>query len=135
MPENNKSIYSALAANLLIAVTKFIAGAFTNSASMIAEGIHSVVDTINELLLLYGLKRSKKPPDQQRPFGYGRELYFWSFIVSIFIFSFGGGISIYQGIMHIREPEKLGNPTWNYVVLVMSIFFEGSSFLIALKEF
>src|SRR3954469_6092422 len=98
MSKNNASIYSALAANLLIAVTKFIVGAYTNSSSMIAEGIHSVVDTTNELLLLYGLKRSKKPPDKLRPFGYGKELYFWSFIVSILIFGLGGGVSIYQGI-------------------------------------
>lgn len=135
MPKNNKAIYSAIAANLLIATTKFIAGALTNSSSMISEGIHSVVDTLNELLLLYGLKRSRKPPDQQHPFGYGRELYFWSFIVCIFIFSLGGGVSIYQGISHIHEPEPLGNPTWNYVVLGLSIVFEGSSFWIALKEF
>jgi cation diffusion facilitator family transporter len=135
MAKNRASIYSALVANLLIAVTKFIAGAFTNSSSMISEGIHSVVDTINELLLLYGLRRSKKPPDKLRPFGYGKELYFWSFIVSILIFGLGGGLSIYQGIVHIRKPEPLGDPTWNYIVLGCSLVFEGISFVIALKEF
>jgi len=135
MARANKSIYSALAANLLIAITKFIAGAFTNSSSMIAEGIHSTVDTSNQLLLLYGLKRSTKPADKYRPFGYGRELYFWSFIVSIMIFGLGGVVSISQGINHIRHPEILKSPTWNYVVLILSFLFEGTSLLIAMKEF
>lgn len=135
MTGNNKSIYSALAANVLIAVTKFIAGGFSNSSSMISEGIHSLVDTINQLLLLYGLKRSRKPADSERPFGYGKELYFYSFIVSILIFGLGGGISIYQGIHHIIEPEALGDPTWNYVVICSSILIEGWSFIIAIKEF
>ena len=135
MAKNRASIYSALIANLLIAVTKFIAGAYTNSSSMIAEGIHSVVDTANEILLLYGLKKSKKPPDKLRPFGYGKELYFWSFIVSILIFGLGGGVSILQGIIHIQSPEPLGNPTWNYVVLAISVVFEGTSLIIAIREF
>jgi cation diffusion facilitator family transporter len=135
MSKNKASIYSALAANMLIAVTKFIAGGFTNSSSMISEGIHSVVDSTNQVLLLYGLKRSKKPPDALRPFGYGKELYFWSFIVSILIFGLGGGVSIFQGISHIRHAEEMGDPTWNYVVLSLSILFEGVSFVIALKEF
>jgi len=135
MARANKSIYSALAANLLIAVTKFIAGAFTNSSSMIAEGIHSTVDTSNQLLLLYGLKRSVKAPDKYRPFGYGKELYFWSFIVSIMIFGLGGVLSISQGISHIRHPETLQNPGWNYVVLALSFVFEGASLFVAIKEF
>lgn len=135
MANNQKSIYSALAANLLIAITKFIAGAFTNSSSMISEGIHSTVDTTNQLLILYGLKRSKKPADQYHPFGYGKELYFWSFVVSILIFGLGGALSIFQGIVHIREPELMKDPTWNYVVLVLSLIFEGTSLFIAVKEF
>lgn len=135
MARANKSIYSALAANLLIAVTKFIAGAFTNSSSMIAEGIHSTVDTSNQMLLLYGLKRSVKPPDKYRPFGYGKELYFWSFIVSIMIFGLGGVVSISQGITHMRHPETLVNPIWNYLVLGLSFIFEGASLIIAVKEF
>ncbi|MES2265259.1 MAG: cation diffusion facilitator family transporter [Bacteroidota bacterium] len=133
--QNNASIYSALAANLLIAVTKFIAGGFTNSSSMISEGIHSMVDTVNQVLLLYGLKRSHKKPDISHPFGYGRELYFWSFIVSILIFGLGGGISIYQGVNHIIKPEELGDPFWNYIVLASSFVFEGASLVIAIKEF
>src|SRR4051794_33143704 len=135
MATSHKSIYGALVANVLIAVTKFIAGAVTNSGSMISEGVHSLVDTTNELLLLLGIHQSKKPPDRQRPFGYGKELYFWSFIVSILIFGLGGGISIYQGYMHIRHPEELGDPFWNYIVLGASILFEGTSLIIAVKEF
>ncbi len=138
MKENkpgSKSIYSALAANLIIALTKFIAGGFTNSSSMISEGIHSLVDTINQVLLLYGLKRSRKPADIHRPFGYGKELYFWSFIVSILIFGLGGGVSIYQGILHIHHAEEMGNPMWNYIVLGASICIEGTSLVIAFKEF
>ena len=127
-----RSIYSALLANILIALTKFIAGALTNSSSMIAEGIHSTVDTVNQLLLLYGIKQSKKPADQSRPFGYGKDLYFWSFMVSVLIFGLGGGLSIYQGILHIVHAEPLGDPTWNYVVLGASFVFESASFLVAI---
>ena len=135
MAKSNKAIYAAFAANLLIAVTKFIAGSITRSASMISEGIHSVVDTTNQLLILYGLRVSKKPPDQGHPFGYGKELYFWSFIVSILIFGLGGGLSIYHGIQFIVEPEELGNPLINYIVLGASFVFEGISFIIATREF
>ncbi len=135
MNNNKKSIYSALVANLLIALTKFLAGSFTNSSSMISEGIHSTVDTMNQILILYGLKRSKKAPDQSHPFGYGKELYFWSFVVSILIFGLGGALSIYQGIIHIRNPEPMKDPFWNYVVLILSLIFEGTSFIIAMKEF
>ena len=135
MATTHKSIYSALAANLLISITKFIAGAFSNSAAMISEGIHSLVDTVNQILLLYGLKQSQKPADSLRPFGYGKELYFYSFIVSILIFGLGGGISIYQGVTHVLHPEPLEDPTWNYVVLALSIVFEGTSLIIAAREF
>ena len=135
MASSKTSIYAALIANLLIAVTKFIAGGISNSAAMIAEGVHSVVDTVNELLLLLGIHRSKKLPDATHPFGYGKELYFWSFIVSIMIFGLGGGISIYQGIAHIIKPEELGDPTINYIVLSLSIVFEGTSLIIAIKQF
>jgi cation diffusion facilitator family transporter len=135
MGHSKKSIYSALAANLLIAVTKFIAGFVSSSSAMISEGVHSVVDTINELLLLYGIHQSRKPPDALRPFGYGKELYFWSFIVSILIFGLGGGISIYQGVLHILHPQENGDPFWSYIVLACSFVFEGASFIIALREF
>jgi len=135
MPSSKKSIYSALIANLLIAVTKFIAGVIGRSGSMISEGIHSLVDTANELLLLLGLHRARKEPDKTHPFGYGKELYFWSFIVSIMIFGLGGGLSIYQGILHIRESKPIGDPTMSYIVLGLSVVFEGSSLIIALREF
>lgn len=102
---------------------------------MIAEGVHSVVDTANQLLLLLGLHRSKKKPDARHPFGYGKELYFYSFIVSILIFGLGGGVSVYQGIAHIIHPDVPGNPTWSYVVLCSSVVFEGTSLVIATKEF
>lgn len=135
MASSKTSIYSALIANLLIAITKFIAGILSRSGSMISEAIHSVVDTANELLLLFGLYRSKKEPDAMHPFGYGKELYFWSFIVSILIFGLGGGISIYQGIIHIMKPEPLGDPKMSYIVLLVSFVFEGTSLIIAIKAF
>lgn len=135
MATSKASIYSALAANLLIAITKFIAGILGRSGSMISEAIHSVVDTVNELLLLFGLYRSKKEPDALHPFGYGKELYFWSFIVSILIFGLGGGISVYQGIIHIMKPEPLGHTTVSYIVLLLSLLFEGTSLVIAVKAF
>jgi len=134
-PSSKNSIYSALAANILIAITKFIAGALSRSGSMIAEGIHSLVDTANELLLLLGLHRSSRPPDALHPFGYGKELYFWSFIVSIMIFGLGGGISIYQGIIHLMHPVPPGDPTTSYIVLLLSIIFEGISLIVAIKAF
>ncbi len=102
---------------------------------MVAEGIHSIVDTVNELFLLLGISRSKKQPDATHPFGYGKELYFWSFIVSIMIFGLGGGISIYQGITHIIKPGELRNVGINYLVLALSVLFEGTSLIIALKQF
>lgn len=135
MATSKTSIYSALIANLLIAITKFIAGILGRSGSMISEGIHSVVDTVNELLLLFGLYRSKKEPDALHPFGYGKELYFWSFIVSILIFGLGGGVSIYQGIIHIMRPEPPGDPKLSYMVLALSLLFEGTSLVIAVKAF
>jgi cation diffusion facilitator family transporter len=126
---------AALAANLAIAIIKFVAAGFTGSSAMLAEGIHSVVDTTNEWLLLLGLRKSQRPAHAGRPFGYGRELYFWSFIVGICIFGIGGGISIYEGIEHLRHPGALGDPTWNYVVLGLAFLFDGASFLVARRAF
>lgn len=135
MPSSKLPIYSALAANIIIAITKFIAAAVTGSSAMISEGIHSVVDTANELLLLLGISKSKKPADKKRPFGYGRELYFWSFIVSILIFGVGGGIAFYEGITHLQHPHIIEDPMWSYIVLAASLIFNLVSFLIALKAF
>ena len=130
-----KTIYAAMAANFAIAVTKFIAASVTGSSAMLSEGIHSVVDTGNELLLLWGLRLSKRPADDSHPFGYGQELYFWTLIVALFIFAIGGGMSIYEGINHIQHPEPLGDPRWNYIVLGLAVVFEGYSWNIALQEF
>jgi cation diffusion facilitator family transporter len=102
---------------------------------MISEGVHSMVDTLNQMLLLFGVTRSKRGPDARRPFGYGKELYFWSFIVSILIFGVGASVSIYQGIVHLRNPPKLEDPTWNYIVLACSLIFEGTSLTVAAKAF
>ena len=130
-----KTIYAAMAANFAIAVTKFVAASITGSSAMLSEGIHSVVDTGNELLLLLGLRLSKKPADDSHPFGYGQELYFWTLIVALFIFAIGGGMSIYEGIEHVRHPEPLTDPRWNYGVLAFAVIFEGYSWNVALQEF
>jgi cation diffusion facilitator family transporter len=128
-----KVIYAAIVANLGIAVSKFIVAAITGSAAMMAEGIHSAVDTGNELLLLVGERKSAQPADAKHPFGYGKELYFWALIVALSIFSLGGGLSIYHGIDALRHPEPLQDPTWNYVVLGVSALFEGYSWNVSRK--
>ena len=129
------SIYGAIIANAAIAVSKFVAGSYTGSSAMISEGIHSIVDTFNGVLLLYGIKRSKRPADTTHPFGYGMEIYFWSFVVAILIFALGGGIAIYEGIHHIIEPATIENVKVNYIVLGLAIVFEGTSLMVALKHF
>ena len=128
-------IYAALAGNALIAIMKFIAASITGSSAMFSEGIHSVVDTCNQILLLYGLKQSKKPADDRFPFGHGKEIYFWSFIVAIMIFAVGAGISIYEGIHRLLEPAPIKNIMVNYIVLGLAIVFEGAAWFFALKEF
>lgn len=132
---SNKAIYGAIIANIAIAISKFIAAVFTGSSTMMSEGIHSLVDTGNGVLLLFGIKRSKKPADVKHPFGYGNEVYFWSFIVAVLIFALGGGIALYEGIQHIIHPKEITDPFWNYVVLILAIIFEGSSLFVALKQF
>ncbi|WP_240737328.1 cation diffusion facilitator family transporter [Hymenobacter metallicola] len=134
-PPSKTAIVAALAANFAIAIIKFVAAWFTGSSAMVAEGIHSVVDTANEWLLLLGLRKSQRPAHAGRPFGYGRELYFWSFIVAICIFAIGGGISLYEGIEHLRHPTPLRDPTWNYLVLGLAFVFDGASFLVARRTF
>jgi cation diffusion facilitator family transporter len=135
MAASKTPIYTALAANLLIAITKLVAAVFTGSSAMVSEGIHSLVDTSNEVLLLLGISKSQKPADEQRPFGYGRELYFWSFVVSLLFFALGGGFSIYEGIEHLMHPEEVRNPLINYIVLGIAFIFDGISFITAIKEF
>lgn len=131
----NIVLYGALFANLGIAVAKFVASAISGSSSMLTEGIHSLVDSGNQVLLLYGQSRAKRPPDALHPFGYGRELYFWAFVVAILIFAVGAGVSIYEGVAHIRDPEPLGDPLINYVVLGLALILEGGSWAIAVKAF
>lgn len=128
-------IFAALVGNSLISITKFVAAAITGSSAMLSEGIHSLVDTGNQVLLLHGLKQANKPADESFPFGHGKEVYFWSFIVAILIFALGGGISIYEGIQHIRHPQPITNPLINYIVLGLAIIFEGAAWFFAFREF
>jgi len=128
-------IIAALIGNTLISITKFVAASITGSSAMLSEGIHSLVDTGNQGLLLYGMKRAARPPDEDFPFGHGKEIYFWSFIVAIMIFALGGGISIYEGIKHIQHPEPISNPMVNYIVLGLALVFEGAAWFFAFSEF
>lgn len=132
---SKKVIYAALAGNTLIAITKFIASVMTGSSAMLSEGIHSTVDTGNQLLLLLGLRKAKKPADENYPFGHGKEIYFWSFVVAIMIFAVGAGISIYEGIHNLMDPHPVQNPIINYIVLGLAMIFEGFAWYFAWKEF
>jgi len=133
--ESKSTIYAALAGNLAIAVTKFGAAFWTGSAAMLSEAIHSTVDTGNQLLMLYGLRRAARPATAAHPFGYGLELYFWTFVVAILIFGLGAGVSIFEGISKIRAPHPVSDTLVNYVVLGVSFVFEGASWLVAFRAF
>jgi len=135
MAKSKIAIYGAVAANVAIAVTKFVVAGITGSSAMLSEGIHSAVDTFNGVLLLVGLKLSQRPATPEHPFGHGKELYFWSLIVAVLIFGLGGGVSFYEGVQHVRHPNPIQDPIWNYVVLSVAGIFEGSSFVIALRQF
>jgi len=135
MAESRIAIFGAIAANVAIAITKFVVAGVTGSSAMLSEGVHSLVDTGNGALLLVGLKLSKRPPTPDHPFGHGKDLYFWGLIVAVLIFGLGGGISIYEGVQHVIEPEPLTDPFWNYVVLGAAALFEGTSLVIALRQF
>ena len=135
MAESKIAIYGAIAANVAIAVTKFVVAGITGSSAMLSEGIHSAVDTFNGILLLVGLRLSQRPATETHPFGHGKELYFWSLIVAVVIFGLGGGMSMLEGIQHIRHPEPMRDPKWNYVVLGLATLFEGGSFALALRQF
>jgi cation diffusion facilitator family transporter len=137
MAENSSrpAIVAALVGNLLIAVTKGVAAAITGSSAMLSEAVHSLVDTGNEVLLLYGQYRSTRPADEVHPFGYGRELYFWCFVVALLIFALGAGVSIYEGVVHIRHPEEITRPEVNFIVLGFAFLFEGASWWVAWRGF
>ena len=132
---SKKVIYAALAGNSLIAVTKFIAATVTGSSAMFSEGIHSLVDTGNQVLLLHGMRKARKPPCDRFPFGHGKEIYFWSFAVAILIFAVGSGVSLYEGIIHTIHPQPMVNPLVNYVVLGLAMLFEGAAWYFAFTEF
>ena len=132
---SRKVIFAALAGNALIAVTKFAAAFITGSSAMLSEAVHSLVDTGNQVLLLHGLRRAAKPADDRFPFGHGKEVYFWSFVVAILIFAAGAGVSLYEGIHRLHHPGPLSNPLINYIVLGLAMIFEGVAWLFAFKEF
>ena len=132
---STRTLVVALLANLGIAVSKFVAAAITGSSAMLTEGVHSVVDCTNQLLLMWGRRASKRPPDKLHPFGYGRELYFWSFVVAVMVFALGAGVSIYEGILHIREPEHAVSPYVAYAVLLIAFLLEGWSTIEAYRDF
>ena len=129
------AIYGAIGANVAIAISKFVAAFFTGSSAMLSEGIHSLVDSGNGLLILYGVKQSEKPADARHPFGRSKELYFWALIVAVLVFAVGGGMSFYEGIAHLQHPAPITDPTWNYWVLGLSMLFEGISCFLAFQAF
>jgi cation diffusion facilitator family transporter len=132
---SKKVIIAALIGNALVAVVKFIASIFTGSSAMVSEGIHSVVDTSDQLLLLLGMKRAKKPADPEFPYGYGKEIYFWSFVVALIVFLVGAGLSLLKGILSLIHPQAINDVFINYIVLVLSAVFESVTWYISLKEF
>ncbi len=128
-------VYIALAVDISIGVTKFVAAGITHSSAMLSEGVHSVIDACSQLLLIWGIIMSQKKADDKRPFGYGKELYFWSFIVSLIIFLVGGCISFYEGLLRFKEPADGGNPLWSYIVIVIAFVFTGISAYASFKAF
>jgi cation diffusion facilitator family transporter len=129
------AVYAALAGNVLVAATKTIAAVWTGSSAMTSEAVHSFVDSGNELLLLYGMHRAARRPDPEHPVGHGRELYFWSFIVALLVFALGAGVSLYEGVQHIRHPEPISDPRVSYVVLGLAALFEAGSWVVSVQQF
>ena len=128
-------VYAGIAGNLLVAVTKFVAAYFTHSSAMLSEAVHSVVDTLNQVVMLYGLRQSARPPDKKHPLGHGRELYFWNFVVAVLIFAIGAGVSVYEGIRHVMDPVAMDKPWINYLVLALAGAIELTSWSVAMREF
>jgi cation diffusion facilitator family transporter len=133
--ESRQAVLAAIAGNLAITATKFLAAAFSGSAAMLSEAIHSLIDTGNGALMLYGMHRSRRPPDDGHPFGYGHEFYFWTLVVGILVFALGGGMSILAGISRIAAPRPAENLAWNYAVLACAAVFEGVSWYYGFKAF
>jgi cation diffusion facilitator family transporter len=133
--DSGRVVIAALIGNVLVAATKTAAALITGSSAMMSEAVHTAADTGNELLLLYGLRQAARPPDADHPFGHGRELYFWSFVVALLVFALGAGVSIYEGISHVLHPVPITNPVVNYVVLALALVFESSSWAVALSAF
>ena len=133
--ESNRTLIIALGANVGIAVAKFVAAAITGSSAMLTEGVHSLVDSANQLLLMWGRRAARRPADHRHPFGHGRELYFWSFVVAVLVFALGAGVSVYEGVIHILEPEPAVSPLVAYGVLLVSFLLEGGSTVAAFREF
>lgn len=134
-PTTRRVVYAALAGNVLVAATKLAAALWTGSSAMLSEAVHSFVDTGNELLLLYGMHRAGRQADPEHPIGYGRELYFWSFIVALLVFALGAGVSIYEGVLHVRHPEPIVDPFVNYIVLALAFVFEGVAWWVSFRQF
>jgi cation diffusion facilitator family transporter len=134
-PSSTLVVVADILGGLAVAAVKFVAAAVTGSSAMLSEGIHSLIDTGNGVLLWVGLKLSRRPPDDSHPFGHGLELYFWSLIVAIFLFAVGGGMSVYEGIGQIRRPHPMDDPTWNYVVLGCAGVFEAVVLAISIRNF
>ena len=132
---SRRVIYAAILGDLLIGLTKLTAAAWTGSSSLLSEGVHSIVDTGNGFLLLYGLHTSAARPDLEHPLGYGREIYFWSFVVAVLLFAFGAGVSLYQGVVHVLAPEPVQHLTASYAVLGISALFDGTTWWLALRNF
>jgi cation diffusion facilitator family transporter len=127
-------VYVAIVANLAIAASKYVAAFLTGSSAMMAEAFHTTVDTGNELLLVFGMKRSERPPDELHPFGHGKALYFYSLLVAVYIFGIGGGLAIHEGLSHLKNPPVLESPTWNYVVLGIALVFDLYSWKVSYRE-
>lgn len=136
--ESKKSVIAAILGNIAVGIVKFIAAAISGSSAMLSEGVHSVVDSGNGILILFGMKQSKRPPDPAHPFGYGQELYFWTLVVAVLIFALGGGVSLWEGISAIQSVtpgQAMGDPTMSYIVIVLAACIEGASLSVALKQF
>jgi cation diffusion facilitator family transporter len=135
MAESKGAVFGAIAANVAIAAMKFAGAATTGSSAMLSEGIHSLVDSGDGVLLLIGMRLADRPADERHPFGYGKELYFWSLIVAVLIFGVGGGVSIYEGILRLLDPRPVEDAGWSYAILGAAAVFEGASLAFAVRQF